>query len=444
MFDRGEVPRPRPETAAARLDRAQGAVTSAQRALLGAILACEEAGLWERDGFRSLAHWLAGRLGISEWAARRMVTAAHALEALPETARALERGTLCLEKVVELCRFATKETEAELIAWARTVRPATIRYRADAAQRAELESYRDAHRSRYLQWWWSEDHTRLGLCGEFPSDQGGVLIKALDRAASRLPDVVTGEDAPEIPGASLEERRADALVALASARLAADQDPDRATVVVHAELSALVGNERQAELEGGGLIHPETARRLACDCRLEILAGDNRRPVGVGRESRVPPRWLRRQLLYRDRGCLFPGCGARRFLHCHHIVHWIFGGRTDLDNLALVCSYHHRLVHEFGWDIELGPPGRAIWYRPDGSRYRLGPGPPSGAGPPRRRRAASDPAMPRASAAGLGARHIPLGKWIGDGEERGGRTDEQTGNGGTGRRLPRVVGAGRL
>lgn len=146
-------------------------------------------------------------------------------------------------------------------------------------------------------------------------------------------------------------------------------------MVVHAELSALLGDDRFAELEGGGLIHPETARRLACDCRLEVVAQDRRgASVGVGRAQRTPPRWLRRQLLFRDRGCLFPGCGARRFLHCHHLEHWIRGGRTDLDNLGLVCSFHHRLVHEHGWDLELGPPGTAIWYRPDGSRYRLGPG----------------------------------------------------------------------
>jgi hypothetical protein len=38
----------------------------------------------------------------------------------------------------------------------------------------------------------------------------------------------------------------------------------------------------------------------------------------------------------------------------HHIWWWRFGGPTDLDNLVLLCSYHHRTVHHHGWDIQLG------------------------------------------------------------------------------------------
>jgi hypothetical protein len=96
--------------------------------------------------------------------------------------------------------------------------------------------------------------------------------------------------------------------------------------------------------------------------------------LGIGRASRNAPRWLRRALKQRDRGCGFPGCGARRFLHCHHIWHWIKGGPTELPNLVLVCTFHHKLVHEYGWRVELGAPGTSRWYRPDGSRFEPGPG----------------------------------------------------------------------
>jgi len=58
-----------------------------------------------------------------------------------------------------------------------------------------------------------------------------------------------------------------------------------------------------------------------------------------------------RQLRYRDRGCRFPGCGANAFTQAHQIEWWSRGGRTDLGNLLLVCSFHHRLVHEHGWGI---------------------------------------------------------------------------------------------
>jgi hypothetical protein len=168
----------------------------------------------------------------------------------------------------------------------------------------------------------------------------------------------------------LEARRADALVALASAQIADDHDADRATVVVHAELEALGSGSANAELERGPVIHPETALRLACDCRLQsVLEGSDGHALGIGRTSRVVPRWLQRQLLYRDRGCLFPGCEAKAFLHAHHIVHWVRGGPTELDNLGLLCPYHHKLVHEYRWWMVLDEPGTARWYRPSGALY---------------------------------------------------------------------------
>ena len=71
-----------------------------------------------------------------------------------------------------------------------------------------------------------------------------------------------------------------------------------------------------------------------------------------------------------------PGMRCRRFTQAHHIVWWERGGSTDLDNLVLVCTFHHKLVHEYGWAVERGPHGMVRWIRPDGSRYQAGAGPP--------------------------------------------------------------------
>ncbi len=35
----------------------------------------------------------------------------------------------------------------------------------------------------------------------------------------------------------------------------------------------------------------------------------------------------------------------------HHLLHWIKGGPTELDNLVLLCYRHHRNVHEGGWRV---------------------------------------------------------------------------------------------
>jgi hypothetical protein len=103
---------------------------------------------------------------------------------------------------------------------------------------------------------------------------------------------------------------------------------------------------------------------------VENEAGD---PVGLGRLSREPSEWMLRQLRHRDGGCTFPACGARRFANAHHIEWWSAGGRTDLDNLAMVCTFHHKLVHEYGWRIRRSRSGDIRWFRPDGSRFLVRP-----------------------------------------------------------------------
>jgi hypothetical protein len=72
--------------------------------------------------------------------------------------------------------------------------------------------------------------------------------------------------------------------------------------------------------------------------------------------------------------------GARRFTEAHHLRWWRQGG-TDLVNLALVCSFHHRLVHEHGWSVRREATGDLLWRRPDGTRYESGPSPGYESGP---------------------------------------------------------------
>lgn len=249
---------------------------------------------------------------------------------------------------------------------------ACIRRRADAAWRQAIQDVQDAEHARFCRWWWLDEGRRLGLEAELPAAQGAVVVRALERLANEVP-VMPGEADP----CSADARRADGLVALCSARIGADADPDRATVVVHAPLAALLHDTGGAELESGGVLHPETTRRLLCDARVQVVLEDEEaNPLGVGRLSREPSAAMLRQLRYRDRECRFPGCGARRFTQAHHVVWWRHGGRTDPDNLVLVCSFHHKLVHELGWSLQRDEGGVVRWFRPDGRLYRAGPGPP--------------------------------------------------------------------
>ena len=358
------------------LDAAHARVCSDQRDLLALIAEVDVHDLWRDDGARDTAHWLAMRYGISEWKSRRWIAAAHALADLPALDRALSGGTLGIDKVVELARFATPDTEERLIRWAGGVSCGAIRRRGDLLARADAAQVVEAERTRSISWWYPEDGARFGLELECPAAQGPVIVRALEREAEALPAMPDG-DAADHP---MRARMADAFVALCSSRLARDPDPDRATVVVHAQLDGLLEGSGGCELEDGPVIHPEIARRLLCNARIQGVVEDaDGNVLGVGRMRREPPPWLVRQVRHRDRECRFPGCGSRRFTEAHHIVFWRNGGTTDLDNLVLICSFHHRLVHELGWSLAREAGGALTWFRPGGVPYR--PGPSSRAGP---------------------------------------------------------------
>src|SRR5215211_5158974 len=100
-------------------------------------------------------------------------------------------------------------------------------------------------------------------------------------------------------------------------------------------------------------------------------------PLRMGRRTRAIPPALRRALLSRDRSCRFPGCERHRFTDAHHIRHWANGGETSVENLVLLCRYHHRLVHEGGFAIERTPRGGIAFRHPGGWRIAEAPGPPA-------------------------------------------------------------------
>ncbi|MGY1796154.1 HNH endonuclease signature motif containing protein [Geodermatophilus sp. SYSU D00525] len=78
-------------------------------------------------------------------------------------------------------------------------------------------------------------------------------------------------------------------------------------------------------------------------------------------------RHIRRAAELRDGGCVFAGCGAPTWwCDIHHLVHWIDGGATSLENSALLCERHHAKVHH-GFRVERQPTGTWRTYRPDGT-----------------------------------------------------------------------------
>ena len=105
------------------LQSAQAGVGASQLRLLEAIAGCERDDTWPADGCRDFAHWVSAQLGISNWSARRWVAAAEALPRLTQVRDALVSGALSIDKVLELSRYATPDTERRLISWAKRVLP---------------------------------------------------------------------------------------------------------------------------------------------------------------------------------------------------------------------------------------------------------------------------------------------------------------------------------
>jgi hypothetical protein len=177
------------------------------------------------------------------------------------------------------------------------------------------------------------------------------------------------------------QRLGDAFVQWADNSLAAGDLPILRTVKPHVmvriDLAALIDpatGPAAASTGFGAQISAARARMLACDGSIaRIVMGPEGRLLDYGRDQRVAPPHLRRAVEYRDERCVFTGCDAPSWwCDVHHLIHWIDGGETDLDNSALLCESHHTKVHH-GFQIERQPDGRWHTYRPDGTEILLHP-----------------------------------------------------------------------
>ena len=106
-----------------------------------------------------------------------------------------------------------------------------------------------------------------------------------------------------------------------------------------------VSRDEPPLLEGAGPLSVETAERLVCDARrltIKPSGGD----LVHSRVGRCASYAQQRALRKRADHCQYPGCTATRELEAHHVLAVDRGGRTELDNLILLCPRHHKLIHD--------------------------------------------------------------------------------------------------
>ncbi len=342
-------------------------IHAAEHRLLVLVEQFDRLGGWEPGGHRSCAHWLTFRTGVDLGSAREKVRAARALVDLPLISASMSRGELSFSAVRALSRVATAENEEDLLPLARGCTTAQIERLVRGWKLGSKQDEEERERERYAS----------RCLSIFPGDDGMVLVRArltpelgalLMRAVEAAGDVLHKKSdhksvaAVTLSGREAARRRADALGLLAERALAAgfSEVPlsgscaERYQVLLHVDADTLAsdGEQGRSELEDGTRVAAETSRRLTCDAAVVAIKHDSDGSVlAVGRKTRTISPALRRALEVRDQGCRFPGCGLR-FTDAHHVRHWADGGETSLSNLLLLCSYHHRLMHEEGWKIE--------------------------------------------------------------------------------------------
>jgi len=286
------------------------------------------------------------------------------LEALPAIARTFCLGKLSYSKVRALVRVADRSIEDELLSFALKTTAARVEERCRELRCGITDSTVDAnnaHARRSLRI--SRDPSRgtMTITLELPLETGELIDKALDQA--RDANTPSGQ---EFADECWSAQQADAFVTMAKSYLNGHGEDstgisEQYQVTVHVDQSALTDGRGRSGLP------IESVRRIACDSdKVVLIENGIGEPLSVGRKTRVVPAAIKRALSARDKGCVFPGCRNRRFVDAHHIRHWSAGGETSLENLMLLCTRHHRLVHEGGFRVDKDYLDRWMFKRPDG------------------------------------------------------------------------------
>jgi hypothetical protein len=312
-------------------------------------------------------------------AASREIRTARSLERMPHTRGALGTGELTASAV-------------QMLVWARQAHPAQFhgseQALVEAAKRlpARQLQHTVAHWRHKLDWEQglkdaqrARDQRRLSVTttilgmvrvdGDLDPETGESMLAALR-------DCVDGGRRRGDPDdqRSPTQRRVDALGEICRRWLDSSDRPlaggERPHVSLVVDLEALERrSERRSEFAHVGPIHPEIARRWACDASISrVITRGGSEPLDVGRRTAIVPAPMRRAVIVRDRNCRFPGCDRPPpWCDAHHIVHWADGGPTAAGNLLLLCRRHHRMVHEpEGFRLNLVG-DRPVFTRPDGS-----------------------------------------------------------------------------
>ncbi|MFQ1001436.1 DUF222 domain-containing protein [Modestobacter sp. SSW1-42] len=327
----------------------------------------------EHDGLKSMRSWLIGHARLASDDASKVVRSGRALEHFPVLAAGFADGEVTAAQVdlvadaVRPADVAEAERQGvELAAfdrdWAQIAAGASydvlkVAVRAFEAALDPDGMEPDPTEGRRLT---VATHADGSVTGRFDLDAvGGEKVKAAIES-------IVQADRPKGDERTRSQQNADAFVQLCDNQLASGGLPTLRTVkpqvVVTVDLEDLTDPSTgpdAARTGFGATLSAARARWVACDATVtRIVLGPDGLPLDVGRTHRVVPSHLRRAVENRDGHCVFAGCGApTHWCDVHHLVEWVNGGETSLENSALLCERHHTKVHH-GFRVERPPDGR--------------------------------------------------------------------------------------
>jgi hypothetical protein len=337
-------------------------------------------------GSITAASWIARTCGMSVSSAADRVRVGEQLESLPRVAAALSSGEISFQSASVLCHLHERLgenrdgfDEEEMVGYAREFSVLELRKLCRFAWHvANPDGFFKEAEADFTRRYFHINQMPDGMVAV-----DGVLDPVAGAAFKTAVDVLAKPNGAE-DERTARQRRADAVGELAMHAMDQGTLPRRHSVKPHINLTmTLEGLKGElgvppADLDLSLPISIRTAERLACDSTMSRVLLADSMVIDVGKATRTVSAPTMRALRVRDKGCRVPGCDRPvNFCSPHHIKFWARGGPSNLPNLLLLCYFHHRLVHEGGWQvIKVGrefkflPPERFVMRRARGPGMR--------------------------------------------------------------------------
>jgi len=309
---------------------------------------------------RTPTGWVKAACRVSGPAAAERLRVGEHLQSMPRVAEAARRGEIGYQAAAVICGFRDKLRE--------DLRPnINEEFWVEKAGEGSVEDLR-----------WLEQHTRYVVDPDSfdhqieedwekrflkISESGGMfhITGVLDRnGGTALRTAIESLSKPLGAGDARlpKQRRADALTEIVHHAMDKGSLPRRHGARPHVAIHTTIeGLKRElgasaSLFENGIPVSSKTVQRLACDGVLHRVLKADSMVIDLGRAVRTaqPAQW--RALKARHKTCAAPGCDRPvGWTYAHHMEFWSEDGQTDLRKMVPLCYFHHRLVHEGGWQV---------------------------------------------------------------------------------------------